>query len=101
MLWPGGMERQIALLVVGLLEQDVCANLRLLEQTVIIDGGCGDINVDAADCAVFMLNAIDGLNAVKIIFHGVMYRVFPRLQSQPLMPHILQCDNLPADVLLG
>ncbi len=53
MLGARGMELFVALLVVGLLEQDVGADARLPEHPVIFHRGCGDIHIHPADGAVF------------------------------------------------
>ena len=43
-----GMQRFIALFVVGLLEEDIGADAGVVELFVVLDGGGGDIDVDAA-----------------------------------------------------
>ena len=51
-----GMKLLVALFVVCLLEEDVCADSGVVELFVVLDGGGGDVYVNAADCAVFMLD---------------------------------------------
>ena len=50
------MKFQIALLVIGLLEEDVGADAGFLQQAVVVHGGCRNVDVDAADGAVFMFD---------------------------------------------
>ena len=51
-----GMKLLVALFIVCLLEKNVCADSRVVELFVVLDGGGGDVYVNAADCAVFMLD---------------------------------------------
>ena len=81
MLRPGGMELEIALLVVGLLEEDVGADAGLLELAVVFDGGGGDVDVDPADGAVFVLDGVDGLNTFEDVLNRVVDRVLARLDG--------------------
>ena len=53
-LGAGGMQFQVALLVVGLLEQDMNAIPALLQLAVILHRGGGDVHVDAADVAILL-----------------------------------------------
>ena len=62
-LWSGRMKLQIAFFVVGLLEQNVGSDAGFFQQAVIVHRGCGNIDVNAADRAVFMLDAVNGVDA--------------------------------------
>ena len=87
--------------MVGFLEQNVGADAGLFEQPVIVHCGGGDIDIYPADCAVFMFDTVNGVDAVQIVFHGVVDRILACFQRQPLVPHILKGDDLFADFLLG
>ena len=71
-----------------------------MELFVVFDGGGGDIDVDAADRAVLVLDRIDGVDALEDIFNRVVDRILARLDRQPLVTHILQGDDLRLDLLL-
>ena len=73
----------------------------LFEQPVIVHCGGGDIDIYPADRAVFMFDTVNGVDAVQIVFHGVVDRILACFQRQPLVPHILKGDDLFADLLLG
>ena len=95
------MQLLVGLLVVGLLEEDVGADAGLLEFAVVLDGGGGDVDVDPADRAVLVLDAVDGPDAFKDILDRVVLRVLAGLEREPLVAHILQGDHLRPDLLLG
>ena len=96
-----GMEFQVALLVVGLLEQDVSTDPRLLELAVVLYRGGGDVDVDAADIAVLVVHRVDGLDALQNVLDGVVLGILTRLNGQALMAHILEGNDLGAHLLLG
>ena len=95
------MQVLIAFLMIGFLEEDISTNARFLQFTVIFYGSSRNVYVYAADSAVFMLNGINSLNAVQNILNRIVYRVLTGLQSQTLMAHILQCDNLSTHLVLS
>ena len=64
MLWSGWMKFFIALLVIGLLEQNVGSDSCILQLAVILNGCCRNIDINAADRAVFMLDTINGIDAL-------------------------------------
>ncbi len=94
------MELQIALLVIGLLEQDIGADTGVLELSVILNGGRGDIDVDAADRAVLVLDRIDGVDTLEDVLDRVHHRILAALDGKALVTHILQRDDLRLDLLL-
>ncbi len=87
--------------MVGFLEENIGADADLFQFPVIFHGGSGDVHIDPADSAVFMLDGVDGLDAFQNILDGVVDRIFTGLESQTLVAHILQSDDLPLDFLLG
>ena len=101
MLGAGGMQFQVALFVVGLLEQDVGADAGFLQLAVILHRGGGDVHVDAADVAIFIVNGVDRMDALQDIFNGIVHRVLPGFDGQALVPHILECHDFRTDFLLG
>ena len=101
MLGTCGVELQIALLVVGFLKQNICTDTRILELAVIFNSGCGYINVDATNCAVLVIYAVNCLDALENILNRVVYRVLACFDCKTLMPHILKCDNLCANLVLS
>ena len=60
------MKLEVALFMVGFLEEDVGADACLLQFAVILNGGGGDIDVDAADIPVFMVDRVDRLDALAM-----------------------------------
>ena len=101
MLGSRGMELFIIFLMIGLLEQNVGANARLLQPAVVLHRGGGNVHIHPADGAVLVLDGINGLDALQDVLDGIVHRILAGLQCQPLVAHILQGDDLPADLLLG
>ena len=100
MLRSARMQVLIAFLVIGFLEENIGTDACFLQLAVIFYSSSRNIYVYAADSAVFMLNRIDSLDAVQNILNRIVYRILAGLQSQTLMAHILQCDNLFAYLVL-
>ena len=101
MFRSGRMEGQITLLVIRLLKQDIGADPGFFEQTIIVHSGCCDIDVHSSDGAVFVFDAVNGVDAVQIVVHGIAYRIFAGFQCQTFVSHVLQCNDFSADFLLG
>ena len=87
--------------MVGLLKQDVGSDFGFFQQAVVVNRSCSNVDIYAADGAVFMFNAVNGVDGVQIILHGVVKRVFAGFQGKPFVAHVLQGDYLPADIFLG
>ena len=100
-LGAGGVQVLVALLVVGLLEQHVGADARLLQLAVVLHGGGGDVHVHPADGPVFMLDGVDGVDAVQHVLDGAVHRVLAGLDGQALVAHVLQGDDLFLHLFLG
>ena len=98
--WARWMQFFILLLVIGFLEQDVCSNSSVMQFPVIFHCSCSDIHIDPANCSVFVLNVINGVNGFQNVFNGVVQGVFSSLQSQPFVSHILQRNDFSFDFLL-
>ena len=94
------MELFITLLVIGLLEENVGSYSRFFELSIVFNGGCCDIYVDASDGAVFMLYRIDGVDALQDILYWIVFWVLSGLNGEALMAHVLKCSNLAHDFLL-
>ena len=101
MFGAGGMKLGVAFLMVRFLKQNVGADARVVELLIVFHGGGGDVHIDTADGAVFMLNPVNGLDAFQNIFDGVVFGIFPGFNGQPFMPHILQRDNFFPNLFLG
>ena len=99
-LGSGGVEVFVGLLVVGLLEENVGADARLLELAVVLHRGGGDVHIHPADGAVFVLDGVDGLNGLQYVFQGAVHRVLAGLQGQALVAHVLEGDDLGPDLVL-
>ena len=95
------MQLFVRFLVIGFLEQNVGADTCLVQLSVIFYRGGGNVDIDAADCSVFVLNSINGINAFQNVFNRVVYGVFSQFQRQALMSHILQSNNFLTDFLLS
>ena len=94
------MEFQIALFVVGLLEEDVGPDPGFFKKAVIVNSRCRDVDVDTADGAVFVLDTVDGLNGFQIVVHRISHRILTGFQCETLVSHVLKCDDFSADILL-
>ena len=99
-LRPGRVQALVTLLVVGLLEEDVGADARVVQFFVVFHRGGGDVDIHAANCAVLVMDAVDGLDAVEDVLDRVVHRVFARLDGEALVPHVLQGRHLADDFLL-
>ena len=87
--------------MVGFLKKYICANTGFVQFTIIFDTGCGNIDINAANGAVFVFDAVNSFDAFQNIIQWIIYRVFTCFQSQALMSHILKCDNFAADFILS
>ena len=87
--------------MVGLLEEDVGAYLGLLEHAVLIDRGRRDVHVDASDGAISVLDGVDRLHALEYVLDGAHDGILPRFDGEALVTHVLQGDDLLANLVLG
>ena len=94
------MQLLVVLLVVRLLKEDVRADAGLFQPAVILHRRRGDIDVHAADRAVFVLDAVNGLDAFQHVLDRIVHRVLAGLQRETLMSHVLERDDFAADFLL-
>ena len=99
-LRPGRMEFFVSLLVIGFLKQDIGSDSRFFEFAVVLDRGRRNIHIDAADRTVFMFDSVDRPDAFQNVFDRVVHRILARFKSQALMPHVLQRNHLPHNLLL-
>ena len=96
-----GMQLLVTLFVIRFLEQNVCANLCFFKHAVLFDRGRGNVHVNASDCAIAVFDGIDGFHALQDVFDGVVLRIFACFDGQALMTHILQGNNLSANLFLS
>jgi hypothetical protein len=68
--------------VVGLLEEDVGANVGCLQFLVILNRRSGNVDIDAADGAVVIFSCVDGVNGVHYIINRAIDRVLAHFQGQ-------------------
>ena len=61
---------------------------------------CGNVHIRAADGSVAVVDRVDCVDRFENILYGAHCRVLTRLQSQALVSHILQGDNLLTNLLL-
>ena len=94
------MQFKVTLLVIRLLEQDIGADACLLELAVVLNCGCGNIDIDAADRSVFVFDTVNCFDALKDILDRVVDRILTRLDRQSFVAEILQCNDLSADLIL-
>ena len=101
MLGSFGMQLLIAFLVIGLLEEDVSTNACFLKLAIIFHCGSCNIYIHPANGTIFMLNTVNCFDAIQNILNGIIDGVLAGLQCQALVPHVLQGNNLLANLLLG
>ena len=94
MLGPCRVQLFVTLLVVGFLKQNVRADASILEHCVFFHRGRRYVHIYPADGPVLVLDAVNGLDALKYILNGVHGGVFARLKRKTLVPHILQGNDL-------
>ena len=97
----GGMQLFIALFVIGLLEQDIGADSCLFQHMVFFFCGGGDVHIDPADRSVFVVDVIDGVDALQNVGDRSVQRIFACLNGEPFVSHVLQSGDFPDNVLLG
>ena len=101
MLWSCGVELLVALLMVGLLEEDICTYACFLELAVVFNCSCCDIYIYTADSSVLVLDGIDSLDTFKDILDRIVYRILARFDSKALVSHILKSNDLLTDLFLS
>ena len=95
------MQLFVAFFVVGFLEQNIGTDAGILEHFVLFYSSCGNVHIDTADIAVFMVNGIYGFNTFQNVFDWVVDRVLSGFQGKTFVSHILQGDDLFFDFFLG
>ena len=95
------MQPLIALLIIGLLKQDIGSNASIVKFPIVFYSCSSNIDVHPADRPIFMLDAINRFNALQNIFNGIIHRVLSGFDGKPLMPHILKGDHFLTDLLLA
>ena len=86
-------------LVICFLEELIGTDLGVVQLLVVFYGRCRDVDVDAADGAVLVLDRINRLDGVKDVFDRVVLRVFARFEKQTLVTEVLQCNHFTLDFL--
>ena len=76
------------------------SNAGVLEHTVFLDRGRGDVDVCAADRAVFVLDAVNRVKAFKNVLDRVVLRVLAGLDGKTLVTEVLKRNDLRADYVL-
>lgn len=93
------MQLFVGRLVIRFLEELIGADLSVVQLLVVFNGRCRDVDVDAANGAVFVLDRINRLDGVKDVFDRVVLRVFARFKKQALVAKVLQRNHLTLDFL--
>ena len=101
MLRSRRVKLEITLFIVGLLEENISADTRFLELSVILNRCCGDIYIYTADISVLVMNRINRLNTFENIFNRIINRILARFNGKSLMTHILEGNNLVLNFLLS
>ena len=99
-LRPRRMELLITLLVIRFLEQNVGPDSGVLEFSVVLDGGCGYIDVDPADRPIPVFDAIYGPDAFQNVFNGIIEGILAGFYGESFMPHVLKSRHFSDDVFL-
>ena len=99
-LRTGRMELLISLLVVGLLEEYVGADARILEFAIVLDCRGRDVHVHPANGTILVLDAVNRLDALEDILDRVFLRMFSGFDGEPFVSHILKGDDLLPDLIL-
>ena len=86
--------------MIGLLEEDVCADAGILQLFIVFDCRGRDVHVDPSDRTMLMVSGIDGVDTLENVFDGRLDRMFARLQSQSLMAQVLKGYGLAAHFVL-
>ena len=94
------MQLEVALLVVGLLKQNVSADAGVLQLAVILERCRRNVDVDTSNCTVFMFDGVNGVDALENVLDRVVDRILTGLDGKALVTHILQRDNLAGNLFL-
>ena len=71
MLGSGRMKLFIAFFMIGFLKQNVSADTGFFEFSVVFNGGSGNVDIDAANRSVFVLDGINGVDTIKNVLNRV------------------------------
>ena len=69
---------QIAFFMIRFLKQNICSDSCILQFSVIFHSCCGDVYVYPAYCTVFVVYAVNSVDAFKNVFYGIVYGVLSR-----------------------
>ena len=70
------MQLFVSRLVIRFLEELIGTDLSVMQLLVVFNSRCRDVNVDATNGAVLVLDRINRLDGVKDVFDRVVLRVF-------------------------
>lgn len=90
----------IGLAVVGFLEELVGADLGFVKLAVVFNRRGGDVDVQAADLAVLVLDRVDGLDGLEDVLDRIVLGMLAGFKQQALVPEVLKGDHFVADLLL-
>ena len=64
MLRSGRVKLLIGFLVIGLLEENIGSDSRILQLSIVFYRGCGNIDIDSANVSVLMMNTVNSLDTL-------------------------------------
>ena len=94
------MQTLVCLAVVGLLEEDICADASILEACVVLYGCRCDVHIHTAYSAILVVDRVDGVDRLQDVLYGAELGVLASLKGEALVAHILERYNLTAYLLL-
>ena len=96
----GGMKGFVRLFVVRFLEQNVRSDSRFFQLAVVLDRGSGNVDVDASNRPVFVLDRVNRFDGFENVLNRVHGRMLACLESQTLVSHVLQRDDFRPNLVL-
>ena len=100
MLRPGRMQFLVTLFMIGFLKQDISADPGFFKLAVIFNRRRRNIDIYAADCTVFVLNAVNRPDTFQNIFNRIIDRILAGLNRQTFVPHVLKRNHFPRHFFL-
>ena len=90
----------VFLFIIGFLKEDIGTDAGFFQFPVIFHSCRCDIHIHTADRTIFVFDGINGFDTFQHIFDGIVHGIFSRFQCKAFMPHILQCDDFRANLIL-